>query len=168
MPIIGAATLIYLILWYADFWPLPTLGWGRRFRRGHVLRTMALAAESKRPLGETLAALAQSFPQPETARHLRACADETRAGANWNISMLKHGLIGVHDAALVEAAERLGNLPWALNEAADGNDRRLIYRLEAALNVVSPLVMLAWGAVIFLFALACFLPLAKLIFALSE
>jgi type II secretory pathway component PulF len=132
------------------------------------LRAMALATEAQRPLGETMAALAQSYPGSEIGRHLQACANETRAGANWNISLLKHGLIGVHDAALADAAGRLGNLPWALNEAADASDRRLIYRLEAALNVVSPLVMLVWGAIIFIFALACFLPLVKLIFALSE
>ncbi|HEX4143216.1 MAG TPA: type II secretion system F family protein [Pirellulales bacterium] len=168
MPIVGAAVLIYLILWYADYWPLPTLGWGRRFRRGHVLRVLALATEGRRPMGDTLAGLAQTYPQPETARHLQACADETRAGANWTISLLKHGLIGVQDASLVESAQRLGNLPWALNEAADGNDRRLIYRLEAALNVLSPLVMLVWGGVIFIFMAACFLPLVKLISSLSQ
>ena len=128
---------------------------------------MAIATEAQRPLPETLSALAQNYPRHKTARHLQACADETRAGAAWNVSLLKHGLIGVQDAALIDAAQRLGNLPWALREAADGSDRRLIYRMEAMLNVVSPIVMLAWGAIIFLFAVACFLPLVKLIFALA-
>ncbi|HEY1785207.1 MAG TPA: type II secretion system F family protein, partial [Pirellulales bacterium] len=104
LPIIAAALLIYVILCYVKFWPLPTMGWSRRFKRGRVLRAMSLATDAQRPLGETLTALARSYPRSEIRRNLQACADETLAGANWNISMLKHGLIGVQDAALVDAA----------------------------------------------------------------
>jgi type II secretory pathway component PulF len=43
----------------------------------------------------------------------------------------------------------------------------LLYQLETALNVVSPLVMLAWGAAILVIAVAFFLPLVKLILGLS-
>jgi type II secretory pathway component PulF len=167
LPIFGAAALIYAILCYAEVWSLPTLG-SRRFNRSPMLRALALATEARRPLGETLAAFAQIDPRPKAARRLRACADETQGGANWNISLLKHGLIGVQDAALIEAAQRIGNLPWALREAADGNDRRMIYRLEAAMNAISPIVIVVWGAIIFTFVLACFLPLVTLISGLSK
>ena len=167
LPIVGAAALIYVVLCYAEFWPLPALSWGLRFERGRLLRALALATESQRPLSETLVALAQDDSQPQTARRLLACGYEVRAGTNWTISLMKHGLIGLHDAVLIDAAGRLHNLPWALREAADGNDRRLMYRLEAAMNVVSPLVVLGWGAIIFVFAVGCFLPVARLIQALS-
>ncbi|HTU27327.1 MAG TPA: type II secretion system F family protein [Pirellulales bacterium] len=168
VPFAAVAVMLYFLFCYADVFPLAVLGQGSRFERRRILRTLALAAETGRPLGESLAALAKAYPRNPIAKRLQAVADETRAGANWTISLLKHRLIGVQDTALLEAAQRLGNVPWALREAADSSERRLVYRLEWLVNIVSPIVVLAWGVVVLVAGVACLSPLTSWIMQNAE
>ena len=162
-----AVAAVYVILCYAGIVPFPAIGLGRRFERSRLLRGLSLAVGARQPLGATLAALARSYPNRSISRRLEVCGQEVAGGGNWISSLTKHRLIGRREAAVAESAQRVGNLPWALGELADSNERRLIYQLEAALNIASPLILLMWGGVIFFFAVAFFMPLVKLISSMS-
>ncbi len=165
--VVGLTALGYSILCYIEVAPLP--GFGGQLQRSRVLRGLALAVGARRPLGENLAVLAHSYPNGTIARRLDFCAQEVTAGGNWIGSLSKHRLIGRRDAAVVEAAQRVGNLPWALRELADSNERQMVYRLDTALNVIAPIILLGWGAVILvLIAVGFFMPLVKLILSLSR
>jgi protein transport protein HofC len=76
-------------------------------------------------------------------------------------------LIGQAEYSVLQAAQRVGNLPWALREMAAGSHRRLVYRLQAWLQILFPLVILVYGAVVGVFVVAYFAPLVALIERLS-
>ena len=78
------------------------------------------------------------------------------------------GLLTRHDAAALEAAERVGNLPWALRALADGGDRRSHYRLLALGQVLQPLAILGLGGLVLVICLAYFGPLVAMIELLGD
>ena len=88
-------------------------------------------------------------------------------GSDWVESLSDHGLIRPLDEAVLKSAERVGNLPWALEEMAASNDRRLGYRLQLVLQMLFPLTIIGIGALVFIFAVAYFSPLVKLIKVLA-
>jgi type II secretory pathway component PulF len=90
-----------------------------------------------------------------------------RQGEDWCESLRRVRLIANADAAVLKAAQRVGNLAWALDEMADSSLRRWAYRLRAVLNVVFPLLLLAIGIFVMLIVIGLFLPLIKLIEGLT-
>ena len=94
---------------------------------------------------------------------MRGAAERTAAGNDWRQSLLETGLIRPADAAVLGAAERVGNLDWALEEMADSALRRQIYRVQAGLQVVFPVLLLGIGAVVCAFVVGLFVPLISLI-----
>jgi type II secretory pathway component PulF len=95
-------------------------------------------------------------------------AAELAAGGDWSASLRRHGLIGKADQAILTAAARAGNLPWAMREVAEGNRRRFAYRTQALLQVFFPAVVVALGIVVLLVAVSVFLPLIGLIQGLAS
>jgi len=63
---------------------------------------------------------------------------------------------------LLESARRVGNLPWALREAAETSERRLAYRYQVLAQWLLPLLLLAIAAVVFFVAVSYFSPLIML------
>ncbi len=162
-PLIGSALFLYVLAWNFGLAPAPTFGLRRRVERGNILRALALAVESGRPLGEMLAKLSNSYPSKAVAVRLQSASADVSAGGDWTESLVKYNLIGRSDADALRAAQRVGNLAWVLRQLGDASDRRLLYRLQAALNVISPLIILALAAVVFVFVVCCFIPLVALI-----
>jgi type II secretory pathway component PulF len=92
---------------------------------------------------------------------------DIKEGSAWQKSLQIHRLIGSADAALLSAAQRSGNLSWALAEMADSYQRKATYRLQALAQVVLPLLMVPAGILVCLLVVAYFAPLTKLILDLS-
>ena len=134
---------------------------------GVVLRVLALATRRDCPLPRMLDALAASHPKRAMRRRLRAVVLDTKDGCAWQKSLQIEGLIGQADAAVLSAAQRSGNLSWALAGMADSYQRKATYRLQALAQVVLPLLMVPVGALMCLLAAAYFAPLTKLILDLS-
>jgi type II secretory pathway component PulF len=86
---------------------------------------------------------------------------------NWRESLLQTRLISTADAAVLGAAERVGNLEWALEEMADSAMRRMIYRVQALLQILFPILLLVLGFVVMFFVTSLFLPLIALIQGLA-
>lgn len=138
----------------------------RIFLRRHaavVLRSLARVVECEKPLPPALATLARKYPSSWVRDRLQGVALDLDRGRDWCESLYYHSLITATDAALLDAARRAGNLPWALREAADTGERRLAYRLQAIIQVVFPILMLGLGALVLMIATAYFTPLIVLI-----
>jgi type II secretory pathway component PulF len=145
-------------------WQLPIVD--RLFGARHsalILRCMAQVIEANRPLPQGFATLAQSYPSAEYGRRLRAVARDVHQGGDWCESMTKNRLIRPSEAALLESARRVGNLPWAMRQAAESSERRLAYRFQFWLQWLAPVMVSAIGAVVFLVVVAYFTPLVFLI-----
>ncbi|MGW8256393.1 MAG: type II secretion system F family protein, partial [Thermoguttaceae bacterium] len=87
-------------------------------------------------------------------------------GVSWSDSLRRRRLIQSVDQAVLQAAERVGNLPWALRETADSNRRRMAYRLNAIMQLAFPPIILCLGAAVMVVILAFFYPLIYLIYGL--
>jgi protein transport protein HofC len=143
---------------------------GRVFRRMNtsvVLRALALGVEAGQPLTAGLGTLAASYPRWGIRQRLARALELVRGGRPWHESLEHERLILPVEAAVLESAQRAGNLSWALREMADGSDRRLGYRLEVWTHVLFPLAVLGIGFVVFLLVAGYFSPLVKLIAELT-
>ena len=88
-------------------------------------------------------------------------------GGDWCESLRNHGLIRQPEFAILQAAQRVGNLPWALKEMADSVRRRLGYRIQAVVQMLFPPIVVLMGLVVMFIVVALFLPVIALIMKLA-
>jgi type II secretory pathway component PulF len=154
--------------------PLAMLGWMRieiplvqaLFKRWHtalVLRGVSWAVEGGVSMPRTFEILSDWYPQRKMRERLARVLLDVRHGTDWLASLRHHGLIGRADAAVLEAARRVGNLPWALRETAEGGERRIAYRLEAFQQLLVPIVVVAFGGLVGLIVVSYLAPLITII-----
>ncbi|MBN2475803.1 MAG: type II secretion system F family protein [Pirellulales bacterium] len=145
-------------------WELPGISrLTRRLDTATILEALALAAERRRPLPDVVKSLAWSYPNPAIRRRLARVLEDLQAGAPWCESLHARDLIQCADLGILQAAERAGNLPWALREMADSNRRRLGYRLQALVQVLFPPLVIAMGMMVMFIVVSLFLPIITLI-----
>ncbi len=132
-----------------------------------VLRSLALAVRQDRELGPTVFMLSRQYPRPSVGKRLAQASAHIDNGVHWCDALEMVSLFKPTDVAVLKAAERVGNLAWALDEMADSALRRFAYRLRAGLAVGFPLVVLAFGAIVFVIVVGMFLPLIEMIQGLS-
>jgi type II secretory pathway component PulF len=155
------AVLYYVRLSPRDL-PMARRLW-RRVDCALIMRWLAIAVRQKRSLAEMVRLLAAYYPQTALRRRLEQAAVLMGAGADWCDSLYRAGLIRQAECAVFQAAERAGNLAWALDEMADSSVRRLAYRLQRWLSILFPLVVLAFGACVFFIAFSLLVPLFSII-----
>ena len=100
----------------------------RRRHTATLLDGISLAAHQQKPVANAVMQLAAGYPQRKIARRLWAAYDAMQKGADDLDILYRHNLLTEVDLALLQAAQRNGNLAWAAKELADSNRRRLIYR----------------------------------------
>lgn len=132
-----------------------------------VLRGLAAMARQRRPLGEALRQSAETYPTRIVARRLEKVYNEFQSGVPWQESLRNFGFLSAYDAAVLRAAERAGNLAWALADVADSLERRLTLRSRMLVNVLFPVLVLMMGGVVFTIVVGLFLPLVALIAGLA-
>ena len=156
----------YVVLRYLGIitWDLPFLGRiTRRLHSATVLESLALAAERNQPFPKTIATLARCYPKWSIRWRLQGALVDVTTGTDWAESLETRGLISRADRAVLQAAQRVGNLAWALRETADGTRRRLAYRYQAWLQILFPAAVVSLALVVMAFWTAYFLPLIALI-----
>ncbi len=178
-----SASYAAVVYWYLWIWPLVVapgyvLVWAvtgfeadfpclrrlaARLDTAAILESLALVAERQRPITGGLTTLANHYPKASVRRRLAMALATTIGGTDWADSLRAQGLIRAADLAVLRAAQRLGNLPWALRELAEGNRRRFTYRAYVFLQFFFPLAILFFGLTVAAFAVAYFSPLISLI-----
>ncbi len=166
IPLLLILLLVYAAARYWGWtqWDLP--GMRRLVRRldsAQVLGSLAIVARQQRPLGEGIHCLAESYFRPDIRQRLRRTEADIRAGDDWGESLHRRGLIQPADLAVLQAAQRVGNLPWALREMADSTRRRLAYRVGAITQAVFPVLVILMGVSVMFVVVALFLPLVSLV-----
>jgi type II secretory pathway component PulF len=156
----------FVVLWTCDIiaWlppPLNTLA--RRKETVFVLRSLALATEANRPLLPAISALAEHYPSLAMRVRLTMALAQMSLGQPWPESMADQGLLRRSELALVTSAQRVGNLPWALREVADGIERRLALRLHRWLEIVVPILVLIIGGLVMFTVVGLFIPMLSLV-----
>ncbi|MCE9546157.1 MAG: type II secretion system F family protein [Planctomycetia bacterium] len=137
------------------------------YHTANLLQALALVAHGGQSMQRSVESLAETYPRRFIRRRLKRAAARMRQGEDWLDSLRAERLIRPADLAVLRAAQRVGNLPWAMREMADGSLRRLAVRLQTASNLLFPLVLLAIGLVVALYVVGMFLPLPALIWSLT-
>lgn len=132
-----------------------------------ILRSIAGAVDRDKPIAEMVDALAQKYPKSHIRSKLYVAAGRIAHGSDWCDSMRASGLLSKAEAGLLKAAERVGNLSWALNSTAERLSRQFITRANQILQIGFPLVLLLFAAGVFFVTCAMIEPLADLVLAIT-
>lgn len=138
-----------------------------RLKTPPLLRCLAVCIEAGRPLTHALASLSENHPNLAYRGQMAHIYDEVARGDECWLALQAFGMLRRGEPALLEAAERVGNLPWALRGIADRIERRALYRFCVLTQLIDPALTVAAGAVIGLFCVSLFLPLIELLDKLS-
>jgi type II secretory pathway component PulF len=173
---IGLAAAIFFVgaalVGICYLFDIPVLRpWGdllfRRRSQAHLLRILSVATQAREPLAEVLRRVSIVFPSAPIRNQLRPAVAAVRAGVDWREALHDARIISSSERALLNSAERAGNLPWALRQIALRREKRAVYRLVAAVQVLFPFAILVFGGFVAFFVVSLFIPLVKLISALT-
>lgn len=128
-----------------------------------VLRWVALAVESGRPLTPLMADVAgRQAHRGLGIRLLRSVQAMEAGGEPWE-ALSAEQFLSRREAAAVRTAERAGSAPMALNAIADSIERAQLRRVLWGIEWLRPLVMLIFGGLVGVYCVAYFLPLVALL-----
>lgn len=135
----------------------------RRFDASAILRHLARTIENRQPLTDGLLAIANNHHRPVIAEECAEILSHVESGTSCWTQLWASGFLSKRDLAVIESAERSGNLPWALREVATLREQRLQYRVDALLILLRPVAILIMGALAGTIVLAMLLPIIQLI-----
>jgi len=133
-----------------------------------VLRSLSLVVDGNKPILLGISTLAGHYPTYWIRRRLIGVESDVRQGVDWIQALWRHRLIRAADAEVLESAAAVGNLGWALAELAETTERRLTTRFQVVVQTLFPLVVVTLGLVVFIMAVAYFVPLVQLIQKVTE
>lgn len=160
------AVAIILPLSITNWWDPRLFGIDRLFRSRHtapVLRALAWGVEGGKSFSSAIAILIRYSPAGWVQNRLTLTLHDLNNGVDAWLALRNRGLIGSADAAILESASRVGNLPWALREAASGAARRSALRLQRWILIATLLIYLALGLLVLVAAAAVVTPLFRII-----
>ncbi len=151
-------------------WYFPLIG---RVYRGYVcsriLQALAFLLQKGQPAPEALGVLAESGCFVGGARRrLEAVRRRVERGEPLADSLRRGWILPRAMVPLLNAAERAGNLPWALAELAEVMAGRAARRVQRVGMALSPVPLIGVGVLVGLFVLGVFQPLISLIEGLSR
>jgi len=159
----------YLFAYPSACWSWPVIG--RLYRihlQGRVLKMLGLLLDTGTPLPEALQIMTKSgFFQGGDVRRLSALLDEVQRGEPLADAMQRHKLLPHMMAALVHAAQRAQNLPWALMELGDHLAQRTVRLTQRITLAIFPVAVVVMGLVVGFIAIAMFFPLVQILQGLA-
>jgi type IV pilus assembly protein PilC len=179
--LMAAFPVLLLAMWLAMSISLEAFGWGPawnrplsltydlwpRFKTPHVLRCLSIAVDAGRPLAEAVTTIATRHPDQRLRLRVRDLAAAIERGDDCWSSLRAARMLRPGEAGLLEAAQHVGNLAWALRGMADDIERRAEYRYLLFMEFIQPALLVTVGTIIGIFCLGMFLPLTELLNKLS-
>ena len=166
LPLLFIGAALFYVGWFPRgvwlWWPLT-----RRYDGAVVMRGLSVAIRRGLPLPQALRIVEESYPLGIVRDKLQGVCQRVAGGADWCQALGESKLISNANVAVLAAAQRVGNLEWALEEMASNSIRRLVERVQIVLNILFPVLLLTVGLLVFLFVCGLFLPLISLIQGLS-
>jgi type II secretory pathway component PulF len=138
--------------------------------QAQVLRLLALAAGQQIPIHEALHSLAAGrgcYSSGVVRRRLAAASRKISAGAEWQTALQKSSLLDGRDAAMLRAAQEVGNLPWTMRFLADRKLILLASRWSVWFQLFFTGAMLFLALLVLWFSLAMFAPIVEVIWRLA-
>ena len=124
-----------------------------------IMRILAATIRENRSIQDSIKVMSKRFPGKHLRRRLGRVATETESGAAWYDSLRNQRILSKEEHAIVSAAERVGNLGWALEAVAERKLRRFGIRLRLWFNILFPLTLILFGLAVLVVLLGFYLPL---------
>jgi general secretion pathway protein F len=132
-----------------------------------VLRILGVVIQAGRPLVGALSTMARHHASPTVRNHLLFIRNEVERGDEAFALLFETGFLRRSESRILEAAQRAGNLPWAMEELSGSIDRDASYRIALVVEIIRPAFILALAVCVGIFAIGMFMPLIKLLNDLS-
>lgn len=140
----------------------------RRYVQSHVLKMLAVLLDAGTPAPTALAWLADSGCfAPVVRRRLHVAKERVGQGETLAAGLRRGGLLPSPLVSLVQAAERIQNLPWALAELGETLGERTVRTLRRLSQALTPLMVAALGLVVAFVVIGMFMPIVELLAKLS-
>ncbi len=161
--------LLLRLLWRRWYWWTRLVESFRpvRARAPSILRVLSDAVSAGRPLAGVLSTLARPSGNSRFSVRILALRQAAESGNDVWLAFVDEGFLTLREARILHAAERLGNLPWALEELASRIEQRRGDRWEILLEIVRPFILFAIGIFVGFIVISLFMPLVKLLNDLS-
>jgi len=146
---------------------------GRLFRPSHarhvadILQMIGLVSSAGRPVTGALSTLGRYHFDPVVRQELLYVRNEMEQGADLWHSMSAVGMLTAADVRALRTAERIGNVPWVLNQLAEVKRRKAARRFRRWSEFVLPAIVLFLAVLVLLQALTVFEPLTQLVRGLA-
>jgi type II secretory pathway component PulF len=101
-------------------------------------------------------------------RRLLDVGRRVEAGEPLAASLYRAGLLPKAMVALVQAAQRVHNLPWALNELGETMGERTVRTLRRISQFVAPLLVMVVGLLVGVVVVGMFMPVIDIVARLSQ
>ena len=157
-----AAALAYCIGWGNLNYPL-LMRWFPRRDAPSLLRSTSHAVQADQPLADVVAAMAHQHLRSDMRQRLLRVARALELGQPLWEPLRSEGFVSGREADAMAAAQRAGNLPWAMRTLANGMESASRHRTRFWLEIVKPALVVSVSVLVGWFVLAMFLPLVKLI-----
>lgn len=157
-----AVFLMFYVRWLSTDLPLVRRFW-LPWERSIVLHALSIATRHQKSIAESLRLLHTHHPKRSIRRRLEKALRITNAGGDWRAGLRKAGFINRREAAVLQAAEQVDNVGWAIREIADRGLQRVACRVQNLLNVTVPLLVLIAGLFVLAIAATQFEMLADIV-----
>lgn len=140
------------------------------FRRSHIAtvqRMIALGVEHRVELPRLLYALSVTYPVRALRNRLSAAYVAAEGGQSLPNVLQANRLLSTNELGLIETAERVGNVPWALRQLAFRRESLLATRMNVVIRIAYPFVVLSIAFLVAFIVVSLFIPLVKLVEGLS-
>jgi type II secretory pathway component PulF len=132
-----------------------------------ILRSLSLTTQQNESLLYTIKTLARHIPNKHVRNKLTNAEISIQNGNTvWN-SLADVKIIRKQEKDIFEAAERAGNLPWALKSISSRRDNNSNTRLTNFLAFIEPLFTIIMGGIVGYIAIGMFMPLVHMIKGMS-
>jgi type II secretory pathway component PulF len=171
LAVLGLAGLVLLLKVSPMLqWHLPVVGRLIRWEtQGLVLGMLGELFKSDRPAHEALGLLASAPDLPRAARRrLEKAQQGVAAGEPLPDALRGAGLLPRAMSPLVSAAIRTHTLPSALTELGELLTTRAVRLVRRVSLIISPVLVIAVGAMVAFIVVSIFMPLIQLLTRLSE
>ena len=132
-----------------------------------VMRLLSLGFNEGKPIEPLVDQLALIHPQRKVRKALTQVGEGISQGSDLWEAIRSTKMLSENDAVMFASAQRAGNLPWMIQHFAVCQENRWNYQVRTALTWARPTVLLMFGVVVGVIALAFISPLYVMINGLS-
>jgi type IV pilus assembly protein PilC len=164
LPVVAALAVafVYCIGWGNLNYPL-LMRWFPRRDAPPLLRSLSHVVETGQSLADIVEDIAHRHLRADVRQRLLRIGRALKLGQPLWEPLSNEGFIRDKEADALAAAQRAGNLPWALRTLADSMESTSRHRVQLWLEIAKPVLVVTVSLVVGWFVLAMFLPLVSLI-----